>query len=156
MIVIDEQEIKECVESNIFQSPHFEAGARLAKALGGDKTIPVISPRLTPHWAKDALYLLHSRTESGYLLFDSCVFSDILHTTSKDSGPTNRLLVFQRVCRFAIKLWNHFALSGPAEQWLSNGECGAVFPFPKSKSTGFRVTLKRGFDISCASGERRS
>jgi len=147
MIMIDEQAIKECIESNIFQSPHFEAGARLAKALGGDKTIPLISPRLTPHWAKDVLFLLHSRKETGYLFFDSCVFSDIPHTTSKDPGLTDRLIVFQRVCRFAIKLWNHFALSGPAEQWLSNGECGVVFPFPKSKSTGFRVTLKRGFDI---------
>lgn len=147
MIMIDEQAIKECVESNIFQSPHFEAGARLAKVLGGDKTIPLISPRLTPHWAKDVLYLLHSRIETGYLLFDSCVFSDIPHTTTKDPGLTERLLVFQRVCRFAIKLWNHLGLSGPTEKWLSNGECGVVFPFPKSKSTGFRVTLKRGFDI---------
>ena len=147
MIMIDEQAIKECVESNIFQSPHFEAGARLANVLGGDKTIPLISPRLTPHWAKDVLYLLHSRTETGYLLFDSCVFSDIPHMTNKDLGLTDRLLVFQRVCRFAIKLWNHLTLSVSAEKWLANKECGVVFPFPKSKSTGFRVTLKRGFDI---------
>jgi hypothetical protein len=148
MVMIDEQAIRECVESNIFQSPHFEAGARLAKALGGDRTIPLISPRLAPHWEKDVLYLLHSRTETGYLLLDSCVFLSIPHTTNKDGGLTDRLLVFQRVCRFAIKLWNHLALSGPAEKWLSNGECGVVFPFPKSKSTGFRVALKRGFDIA--------
>lgn len=147
MIMIDEQAIKECVESNIFQSSHFEAGTRLAEVLGGDKTIPSISPRLTTYWARDVLYLLQSRTETGYLLFDSCVFSDIPHTATKDAGLTDRLLVFQRVCRFAMKLWNHLQLKGPAEQWLSNGECGVVFPFPKSKSTGFRVTLKRAFDI---------
>ena len=46
MIMIDEPAIKECVESNIFQSPHFEAGTRLAQVLGGDKTISLISPRL--------------------------------------------------------------------------------------------------------------
>jgi len=147
MIMIDEQAIKECIESNIFQSPHFEAGERLAKVLGGDKTVLKISPRLTPHWIKDVLYLLHSRSETGYLLFDSCVFSDIPLTSNKDPGLADRLLVFQRVCRFANKLWNHFALSGPTEQWLSNGECGVVFPFPKSRSTGFRVALKRAFEI---------
>ena len=49
------------------------------------------------------VYLLHSRTETGYLLIDSCVFSDIPHTTNRDSGLTDKLLVFQRVCRFAIK-----------------------------------------------------
>jgi hypothetical protein len=147
MIMIDEQAIRECVESNIYQSPHFEAGDRLAKALGGDKSIPLISPRLAPHWAKDILYLLHSRTETGYLLFDSCVFADIPQITSKDDGLTDRLLVFQRACRFALKLWNHLALSKPAEQWLSNGDCGVVFPFPKSKTTGFRVTIRRGYDV---------
>jgi superfamily I DNA/RNA helicase len=147
MIMIDENAIKECVESNVFQSPHFEAGARLAKSLGGDQAIPAISTRLTPHWSKDVLYLLHSRTATGYLLFDSCVFSDLPHTANKDHGMMDTLLVFQRVCRFAIKQWNHFPLSGPAEQWLSNGACGVVFPFPRSSHTGFRVTLKRGFDI---------
>jgi hypothetical protein len=147
MIMIDEQAIRECIESNIFQSPHFEAGARLAKALGGDRTIPLISPRLTAHWAKDVLYLLHSRAETGYLLFDSCVFFIIPRTTNKDSRLTDTLLVFQRVCRFAITLWNHFSLSGPKDMWLSNGDCGVVLPFPKSKGTGFRVTLRRAFDI---------
>lgn len=146
MIMIDEQAIKECVESNIFQSMHFEAGARLAHALSGDKSIELISLRLKPHWAKDILFLLHSRTETGYLLFDSCVFSNIPHVTNRDAGLADALLVFQRVCRFAIKLWNHLKLSGPSEMWLSKGECGVVFPFPKSKSTGFRVTLNRGFD----------
>lgn len=147
LIMIDEQAIKECVESNIFQSMHFEAGVRLAKALGGDRTIALISPRLKPHWAKDVLYLLHSRTETGYLLIDSCVFTDLPHTTNRDPGLTERLLVFQRVCRFALKLWNRLGFSGPTEMWLGNKECGVVFPFPKSKSTGFRVTLKRGFDV---------
>ena len=107
----------------------------------------LISPRLTPHWEKECLYILHSRTETGYLLYDSCVFADVPQLTNKDDGLTERLLIFQRVARFAIKQWHHLALSKPAEQWLTNGECGVVFPFPKSKSTGFRVTLRRGYDV---------
>src|SRR3954466_8363473 len=109
MIIVDELAIKECVESNIYQSPHFEAGNRLARALGNDRSVAQISPRLTPYWSRDTLYLLHSRAETGYLLFDSDALSDVPPVSGREAGLTDRLLVFQRVCRFALKTWNHMA-----------------------------------------------
>jgi len=65
MILIDEPALKECVESNIFQSSKFEIGTNLAKALGGDKQATTISPRIVPRWKKGTLYLLQSRLEAA-------------------------------------------------------------------------------------------
>lgn len=144
-IVIDEQALRECIESNVYQSLHFEIGEKLARALTGDETVAIISPRIIPHWRKGTLYLLQSRQETGYLLFDSSVFDNVPHMTSKGEDLNDRLLVFQRVCRFAFKQWNHLSLSA-AEQWLPRKERWIVFPFPISKQTGFRVSIRRGYE----------
>jgi hypothetical protein len=145
-IVIDEEALKECVESNLYQSSHFEVGERLAMALGGDESVTLISPRLIPNWKKGHLYLLQSRQGTGYLLFDSSVFDNVPQVTSKDAALDDRLLVFQRVCRFALKLWNHLSLSAPAEQWLQKKDRWIIFPFPISKQTGFRVSVRKGYE----------
>jgi superfamily I DNA/RNA helicase len=146
MIIVDERALRECVESNAYQSPQFEIGAKLAKALGGDKSVSLISPRIIPHWSRDILFLLQSRTPVGYLLIDSCVFDGIPSPSPKDGGLADRLLVFQRVCRFALKIWNHLSLSLVVEQWIGRSDCGVVFPFPKSRHSGFRVTIRKGYD----------
>lgn len=146
MILVDEQALKECVESSIYQSEHFEAGERLARALCGDTSVTIISQRLVPHWTKDTLYLLQSRTETGYLLFDASVFPNVPQVTQKDGMVADRLVVFQRVCRFALKVWNCLTLSSPMEKWSTKTDCGVVFPFPKSKQTGFRISVRKGYE----------
>ena len=144
-VLIDESVLSECIQSNIYQSVHFEAGLRLSKALSGDKGISTISPRIVPCWKKNTLYLLQSRKTTGYLLFDSCVFANVQGFVTNENIDNSILLIFQRVCRFAYKRWNKLSLSSPAEQWLPRMHCGVVFPFPFSQQTGFRVTIRPGY-----------
>jgi UvrD/REP helicase N-terminal domain len=142
LVIIDQPAVKECVESNLYQSRQFETGENLANALGGDQTVRSISPRIIPTWKKGCLYFLQSRVETGYLIIDSQVFESIPPETQKGTSLDDRLLVFQRVCRFALKDWNNMGLSF-SEMWSPKTGCGVVFPFPKSKQTGFRITLKK-------------
>src|ERR1035437_2888095 len=106
MILIDELALKEIVESNVYQSCQFETGANLEKALGGDETVVKISPRIIPTWKKGTLYLLQSRVETGYLLIDSKIFESLPTVKSKDVLSDDKLHVFQRICRFSLKVWN--------------------------------------------------
>jgi superfamily I DNA/RNA helicase len=145
IILLDEPAIRECVESNLYQSSKFENGANLANALNGDKTIVAISPRLVPRWEKTTLYLLQSRIETGYLVIDSIVLESLPQGTSKATVLDDTLLVFQRICRFALKIWNRHKFS-QSESWIAKTDRGIVFPYPYSSHTGFRVTLRRGYD----------
>ena len=111
IIVVDEIALKECVESNLYQSRQFAAGENLANALRGDNTINVISPRIIPTWRKGSLYLLQSRVETGYLLIDSVIFASLPTDDQKPTLLDETLLVFQRVCRFALKEWNDLSFS---------------------------------------------
>ena len=156
LIVIDEPVLKECVESNLYQSRQFESGERLAKVLEGDKDIVSISPRLTPVWQKGTLYLLQSRIETGYLVIDSQVF-DSVSAQVTGNHLDDLLLVFQRVCRFALKDWNGLGFSF-SERWSPKTGCGVVLPYPKSKQSGYRVILKRsevGHRISVRHGTKQ-
>ena len=156
IIIIDELALKECVESNLYQSCQFETGDSLAKVLAGDKDIHSISPRLTPVWQRGTLYLLQSRVETGYLLIDSQVFDSVAGQV-KGNYLDDLLLVFQRLCRFALKDWNGLSLSF-SERWSSKTGYGVVFPYPKSKQSGYRVTLKRsdvGHRISVRHGTKQ-
>jgi UvrD/REP helicase N-terminal domain len=143
-VVVDELAIRECVEGQSYQSTHFEIGLNLARALVGERGVERVSPRLTLRWEKDVLYLLRSRAKAGYLLVNGEVLTGAPHPSGKKDEYGDALHVFQRVCRFALKRWNNMALSGPSEKWLSDQGIGVVFPFPKSKSTGFRVSLISG------------
>jgi hypothetical protein len=140
-ILLDELAIKEIVESNIYQSRQFEAGESLAHALGGNKDIHVISPKIIPTWRKDVLYILQSRGKTGYLTIDSSIFGKLPGGGSIERELDERLMVFQRICRFALKEWNGLSFSF-SEMWSSTTRCAVVFPYPKSKHVGFRVSLK--------------
>ena len=143
IIVIDEVALKECVESNLYQSRQFPAGDNLANALRGDKSVAVISPRIIPAWKKANLYLLQSRTDTGYLLIDSVIFDSLPVDQHGSPSLDDVLLAFQRVCRFALKEWNDMSFSY-SEMWSPKTGCGVVFPYPKSKHKGFRIALKKG------------
>jgi superfamily I DNA/RNA helicase len=143
-ILIDESAIRECVEGQIYQSTLFDSGLALARALTGCKDVDAISPRLSIRWDKDTLYLLRSRTKEGYLLMNGEVLENTPQPSGKKDEFGDALHVFQRICRFALKRWNNMSLSGPSEQWLPDKAVGVVFPFPKSKSTGFRVSIATG------------
>ena len=145
MILIDEPALKECVESNVYQSSKFEIGTNLAKALSGDTQVGAISPRIVPRWKRGTLYLLQSRIETGYLVIDSQVLESLPQGATKASALDDRLLVFQRICRFALKLWNHLSFSA-SESWVAKTDRGVVFPYPFSSHTGFRVTLRKGYE----------
>lgn len=142
LIVIDLPTLKECVESNIYQSLQFEAGERLAKGLL-DPSINSISPRVTPVRHKDTLYLLQSRTETGYLVIDTVIFNEYHLGLHDDAALEDRLLRFQRTCRFALKHWAGLSFSF-TERWSQKTGCGVVFPYPKSKQHGFRISLNLG------------
>ena len=141
IIIVDESALKECVESNIYQSRHFDSGNSLVKAISGDGSVGFISSRLIPVWKKGNLYLLQSRVETGYLLISSDIFNDIPNGDRED----DKLLFFQRVCRFALKEWKGLSFS-LSEMWSQKTKCGVVFPYPKSKNMGFRITLAEGSD----------
>ncbi len=142
LIIIDEPALKECVESNLYQSRHFEAGEALAKALDGGRDVSNISPRIVPTWRKNNLYLLQSRIETGFLVIDASVFDALPQPDNKNGHLDDVLLVFQRICRFSVKEWLGMSFS-QSEIWSIKTGCGVVFPFPKSKHTDYRVSIKK-------------
>lgn len=156
-IIIDEVALQELVESNIYQSLEFESGEILAEYLSGAEITKPISPRIVPTFSRDCLYMLSSRTPTGYLVIDSKIFDNLPSFSQKQSHKSELITVFQRICRFALKEWKgmSFAFS---EMWSPTTGCGVVFPFPKSKNMGFRVTLKRPEEdprITVRHGDRR-
>lgn len=142
LIVIDQPTLKECVESNIYQSLQFEAGESLARAFA-EPSITSISQRVVPVRKKGVLYLLQSRTETGYLVIDPIIFDEVGPNGGSVVTLEDRLLRFQRVCRYALKTWLGLRFAFSEMVSLKTG-LGVVFPYPKSKQNGFRVTLKAG------------
>ena len=141
VIIIDEPAVMECVESNLYQSKYFEAGNNLLNAVSGDKSVAHISSRLVPTWKRETLFLLQSRVEAGYLLIDSSIFEKLPSGAPID----DRLLLIQRICRFALKTWKGLNLS-QSEKWSPKTKFGVIFPYPISKQTGFRITLSKGIE----------
>ena len=145
LILIDELAVRDCVESNIYQSCHFEAGLALAKALSGNQTVATITPRIVPNWAKGGLYLLQSRVETGYLLISSKIFPSLNAGDSPKLADLDDVLhIFQRVCRFAMKGWNNMSFAR-SEKWVAGTDYGVVFPYPISSSNGFRIVVRKAY-----------
>jgi hypothetical protein len=143
-VLVDEQAIRECVEGQIYQSVLFEAGQSLARALGGCREVGFVSPRLFVRWEKNTLYILRSRAKAGYLLISGSALMNAPQPSGKGDEGSDLLHVFQRICRFALKRWNNMPLVAPSEQWLADRSTGVIFPFPRSRSTGFRISVALG------------
>lgn len=144
LIIIDEPAIKECVETNVYQTCQFAAGLALARALCGDRSITHIAMRLVPVWHRDCLYILQSRVSTGYLCIDSSVLQANPSNQPAQEHVEDALLIFQRICRFCVKDWNGLRFSF-SERWSTISGCGVVFPFPKSRSSGYRVAIRKPF-----------
>jgi hypothetical protein len=142
LIIIDEPALKECIETHIYQTRNFPAGLALARALCGDRTVTQINIRLVPIWHKDCLYILKSRVQTGYVCIDSSVLSVNSIPLSIDTQQDDALQIFQRICRFCIKDWNALRFSF-SERWSNKSGCGVVFPFPKSRSSAYRVAIRK-------------
>jgi len=141
-IIVDKEALREMVESNIYQSRQFSAGIALSNSLVGDESVDKISPRVHATWEKGNLYLLLSRSVSSYMVVDAAIFKFLENTDfTREKSKGDVLTVFQRVCRFALKDWNGLGFSY-SEMWSPTTHCGVVFPFAKSKTTGYRVSIK--------------
>jgi superfamily I DNA/RNA helicase len=144
-ILVDKESILTITGSNIYQSLEFSVGEDLAKVLLGNRGIKLISSKLTPMWSSDSLYLLRSRPVSSYLLIKSSVLLRAPIQTETPNALNESLHIFQKICRFAMKIWNYLPFS-PTEKWSQKTNCGVVFPMSFSRNNGFRIALSSGFE----------
>ncbi|MGW5958973.1 UvrD-helicase domain-containing protein, partial [Methylorubrum thiocyanatum] len=108
------------------------------------------NPRVGSVQTKYGVVVYGSRSsEKNYIVFDleqSNLF--------KSATDYQAILYLQRVLRFSVKYWNKGIMT-PAEKVVS-AKTAAVFPFPLSQKTGFRITIDLNPDLERLSKRGKS
>ena len=81
-------------------------------------------------------FILTAAGSSDYVVFD-----EHAHLFDGSHAAANRLLYFQKVLRFAAKIWGNLRLS-VTERVLRNSSKGVIFPHPISVHADFRISLE--------------
>jgi hypothetical protein len=143
-IAVERTAAAEIISDRTLQSTDFEAGRTLGNVLVLQISEALVSPRLKIMSHQDGLFFL-SRTEesSDFVIFDL----ETSQLFAQGTPLSKAVLYFQRVLRFAIKVWSNLRVT-LHERILSNSRA-VLFPFPMSQFHGFRIV----FDL--APGSKR-
>ena len=127
---------RKLLSNRTLQSVEYDAGRSLGELLlHGVADVP-LGPRLElVNHAGGLFFLSATETSPDFILFD-------LETSglfTNDTLLAEAVLRFQKVLRFAIKVWSNLRLS-ITERLLSNSKA-VVFPHPISQHTSFRIVI---------------
>lgn len=138
-ILVDKLIAGELVGDRVFQSLDFPHGEALAALiLGRNAEIPS-NKKISPIYIKNGLFFVSPNGKYQ----DQDLFVLDLQEASLFVGRTDSdcLFLFQKMIRFAIKLWERMGLTY-AERVLPNSTKGILFPYPYSAQNPFRIAFE--------------
>ncbi|QXQ06667.1 UvrD-helicase domain-containing protein [Sphingosinicellaceae bacterium] len=139
-IAIRRDAAEEIIAERSLQSTDFDEGVSLARALINGSVISA-GPRIANETALNGLIIYGPNSaETRYVVIDLKQSGLFLNQSAH-----NVVLFIQRTLRFSIKYWDRGVLT-PAER-VVGGRTAAIFPFPLSQKTGFRVTIDLNPDV---------
>lgn len=141
-IAIEKTAAHEIISTRLLQSIEFEEGRLLSEVLKNPALdFSPSAPMQILHHADGVFFVPLSPISSDFLVFDlatSGLFG------SKQSNA-DALLCFQKVLRFAVKVWNGLRLSA-TERPLQNSSKIIIWPYPISQHTSFRISVETSPD----------
>ncbi|HSU15881.1 UvrD-helicase domain-containing protein [Longimicrobium sp.] len=146
VIVVDDGAAAEIIAERSLQSTEFLQGRILAEMLRSrNASSEPFSPRVRSGVFDDGLFFLGEKSRGHFLVFD-------LENTHlfREFTASDALIVFQRVCRFAVRIWDNLKLSS-SERMIADSTKAAIFPFRLPNE--YRVTVERKPDEK--RGEKR-
>lgn len=138
-ITVDMAAIDEIVASRFLQSVEFPAGSALAAMIKGQLPVAPISNAIAVTKLSDGVFITAKsvKAESRYIVID-LEQSEIFH----DVGDAEALFIFQKLLRFAKKMWQGLSLNF-GERIINGTSKAVLFPFRGFKQAPFRVTVER-------------
>jgi hypothetical protein len=139
-LVVDYGSSNEIIAERSLQSTDFEEGLELARVLTTRELGKAFSRSFQCGSIGDGIYFLSQNSKGHFLVFD-------LEQADPFKSPpdSENLLIFQRVCRFAVRIWDNLKLSA-SERMVADSSKAAIFPFPFSSRSDYRVTIERNPD----------
>jgi hypothetical protein len=142
-IAVDRAAANEIISNRTLQSAgEYQNGRQLAGILQGEIFTAALGPHLRLFKHGDGLFFL-SVSESSQ---DAIVFDlDTCGLFRRNDQPTEVLHQFQKVLRFAVKIWGHMKLS-VTEVFAINSSKAIIWPYPISQHTSFRIAIETAPD----------
>ncbi|MBR0999623.1 superfamily I DNA/RNA helicase [Bradyrhizobium barranii subsp. barranii] len=136
--VIDDVAIEEIVANRFLQSIEFEQGKTLLAVLQGQVRDAKVSASLKITRIDDGMFFTGATTSTTgrYLVIDE-EQSGLISTQS----PTDALFSFQKLLRFAKKVWQGLSLTH-SERLISGSSKAVLFPHRYSQAP-FRIVIER-------------
>ncbi|HEX4496005.1 MAG TPA: UvrD-helicase domain-containing protein [Thermoanaerobaculia bacterium] len=139
-ILVDYGSATEIIGERNLQSADFAEGAALAESLH-EREIEGSFLRSVRYGAVgEGMFFLKPNSKGHFLVFDLAQANPF-----NSPVPGERLLIFQRVCRFAVRIWDNLKLSA-SERMITDSSKAAIFPFPFSSQSEYRITVERNPD----------
>ncbi|RKH34156.1 hypothetical protein D7Y13_05325 [Corallococcus praedator] len=134
-ILIDHRAASDIISDRFLQSAQFTQGSELASILQGAQGSEFPTQGVYSIREADGAYILSKTPDrEHYLVFDLDKANPFTNRSQSDC-----VLIFQRVLRFAIRIWENLKLS-PHERLIAGTTKAAIFPFPLSL---FRLAIER-------------
>ena len=137
-LAVDRLAAHEIISDRLLQSVEYKNGQMLAAALEGDLPEAPLSSRLRLIPNSDGLLFMSTSGRSAdYVVFDL----ETCDLFGKKHSPADEILYFQKVLRFATKIWGNLKLSA-YERPLAGSSKAVIFPYPISQQTAFRIVVE--------------
>ena len=142
-IAVERTAAEEMISDRTLQSQDYESGLTLGKVLLSRIPDALLNPKIQVVASQQGIFFLSAIEESAdFVIFD-------LETSGLFSNATpipESIFYFQKVLRFAIKVWSNLRVS-QSERMLSNSKA-VLFPYPKSQHSAFRIVIDLAPDIT--------
>ena len=136
-ILIDSGAASDITSERALQSVEFSEGQVLAELLCTGAIVSPFSQTVRPVLEAGGLYLIRPQKEEHFLVFD-LEQANPFGTHEASEG----LVIFQRILRFAIKIWSNLKLSR-SERLIPESTKAVIFPFPITTHSSYRLTIER-------------
>lgn len=137
-IVVDNAAVDEVVANRFLQSPEFEQGRSLLALLLGEVKSAQVSASLRVTRSGEGIYLTGTKlsAEPKFLVIDE-EQTKLFHGQS----VTDALFSFQKLLRFAKKLWQGLSLTY-SERLITGSSKAVLFPY-RYKPAPYRIVIER-------------
>ena len=136
-LAVERSSIQTIIQDRNLQTIEFLQGERLSEFIAGNVPEDINIGKITCIHFKGGAYIVGSNPRSD----SSLIFDFELSNPFNFESIYNRLLIFQKTLRLAVKLWDGYAL-GPSEHFV-HGTKAVVFPFSYGSKSNFRVTVEK-------------
>lgn len=137
-IAVGRRAAEELVSGRQLQSTEFALGRHLGEFLVGKVKNPTLGTRIAFLENDVGAYFLAKNEPCKDLLVLDLEQAPMFATAS----PDDALVIFQKLMRFAVRHWKKLKYSA-CEKLIQGTTKAAVFPFPISEHTKFRITIER-------------